>query len=367
MRYISEYRDPAAAKALAEAILKRASRRWTVMEVCGGQTHAILKYGIDTLIAEKIELVHGPGCPVCVTAVELIDKAVEIARRPEALLCSFGDMLRVPGHTGDLLQARAAGGDVRIVYSPSDAVKLAAAHPHRQVVFFAVGFETTAPAHALAVLEAQNLGLKNFSILCSLVNVVPAMEAVMAAPGTRVRGFLAPGHVTAVIGCRPYVPLTENYKAPVVVTGFEPLDILQGILMLAAQLEDGRAEVEIAYRRTVNPEGNARALEMMARVFCVIDRSWRGLGVLPMGGMGLKPEFAAFDAEKRFGRAAPESPEPTVCIAGRVLQGLAKPPDCPAFGAVCTPEHPLGAPMVSSEGACAAYFHYRKHQSHPSS
>ena len=362
MKYLEEYRNPAAAKALTEAILKKATRRWTVMEVCGGQTHSILKYGIDALLEGVIELVHGPGCPVCVTAAELIDKAVEIAGRPKAMLCSFGDMLRVPGNNGDLLRAKAAGGDVRVVYSPSDAMVLAKDHPGRDVVFFAVGFETTAPAHALAVLEAERLNLRNFSILCSLVNVVPAMEAVLASPDSRVRGFLAPGHVTAVIGCQPYIPLTEKYHAPIVVTGFEPMDILQGILMLTAQLEEGRAEVEIAYRRAVTPEGNPKALEMMAKVFRVTDRSWRGLGNLPMSGLGLNAGYADFDAEERFGRASRGEEAPSVCIAGRVLQGLAKPPDCPAFGTLCSPEHPLGAPMVSTEGACAAYFHYRRQE-----
>jgi hydrogenase expression/formation protein HypD len=330
------------------------------MEVCGGQTHAIVKYGIDALLPSEVTLVHGPGCPVCVTPAELIDKAAEIARAPGAVLCSFGDMLRVPGASHDLMAARAAGGDVRVVYSPLEAVNLAAASPERQVVFFAVGFETTVPAYAVAVLQARRLGLRNFSLLCALVQVPPALDAILSAPGNRVQGFIAPGHVTAVIGCPPYEPLVRRHGVPVVVAGFEPLDILEGVHRLVTLLEAGRPAVEVAYKRSVPWEGNPQARARMAEVFETVDRRWRGIGTLPASGLGLRAAFRDLDAEERFGRAVPIETEESVCIAGEVLRGLKMPADCPAFIAACTPEHPLGAPMVSSEGACAAYYHYRR-------
>lgn len=329
------------------------------MEVCGGQTHAIVKFGIDELLPKEITLIHGPGCPVCVTPLEFIDKAVEIAGRPEVIFCSFGDMLRVPGSRTDLLSVKAAGGDVRMVYSPLDAVTLAAQNPEREVVFFAVGFETTAPATAMAAHLAAERGLKNFSLLVTHVLVPPAMEALLASPGCRVQGFLAAGHVCAVMGCAEYVPIAAKYRVPIVVTGFEPLDILQGVLMCVRQLEEGRAEVENQYARVARQSGNEHARKLMERVFEVVPRKWRGLGEIPASGLGLRSEYAAFDAEKKFGVAQREVAEPAECLSGLVLQGRLKPAECPSFGGRCTPDHPLGAPMVSSEGACAAYYRYR--------
>jgi hydrogenase expression/formation protein HypD len=358
MRYVDEYRDGAEAARYAAAIRRLTTRPWTLMEICGGQTHTLIKAGIDRLLPEEITLVHGPGCPVCVTPVELIDKAIAIARRPEVTLTSFGDMLRVPGSETDLLAVKAEGGDVRMVYSPLDAVKLAARHPERQVVFFAVGFETTAPANAMAVAEARRRGLGNFSILCSHVLVPPAMEALLGAPDNLVQGFLAAGHVCTVMGYWEYEPLAERYRLPIVVTGFEPLDLLQGIAMAVRALEEGRWGVENQYSRSVTREGNGPAQRLLGEVFEVCDRPWRGIGVIPASGLALRPELAAFDAERRFdvaGVSAKESPD---CIAGEILRGLKKPHQCTAFGGRCTPEHPLGAPMVSSEGACAAYYQY---------
>lgn len=359
VKYLDEYRDAALAQKFAQAIRRVTTRPWTIMEVCGGQTHAIVKFGIDGLLPETLTLVHGPGCPVCVTPVEIIDRALEIAARPNVIFTSFGDMLRVPGSAGDLLSVKANGGDVRMVYSPLDAVKMAAAHPNREVVFFGVGFETTAPATAMAIFEAARRGLENFSVLISHVLVPPAMEALLSSPHCRVQGFLAAGHVCAVMGFEEYLPLAKKYRVPMVVTGFEPLDILQGILMVVRQLESGRAEVENQYSRFVRREGNRPAQTLVRRVFKVISRQWRGLGEIPQSGLGLRDEFAAFDAEKKFGLTDRRVEEPVECLAGLVLQGLKKPSDCPAFGGRCTPEHPLGAPMVSSEGACAAYHRYR--------
>ncbi len=359
MKYLDEYRDAEGARKYAAALARITTKPWTIMEVCGGQTHAIIKYGIDTLLPEGVTLAHGPGCPVCVTPVELINKAIEIAARPNVIFCSFGDMLRVPGTERDLFAVKAQGGDVRIVYSPMDAVELAKKNPDREVVFFAVGFETTAPANAMAVFRAAQEGVKNFSILVSHVLVPPAMEAVLSSPQNRVQGFLAAGHVCTVMGYEEYPPIAARYRVPVVVTGFEPLDILQGIYMVVKQLEEGRAEVENQYARSVRKEGNRPAIDMIQRVFTIVPRKWRGVGEIPHSGLGLREEFKAFDAETRFGVADQTAEESGECISGLILQGIKKPSDCPAFGVRCTPEKPLGATMVSSEGACAAYYRYR--------
>jgi hydrogenase expression/formation protein HypD len=361
MKYLDEYRDADLAQKLANEIRRTTTKQWTIMEVCGGQTHAIVKFGIDELLPKQIELIHGPGCPVCVTPLEIIDKALEIAARPNVIFTSFGDMLRVPGSTTDLLSVKAKGGDVRIVYSPLDAVNIAEQNPAKEVVFFGVGFETTAPATAMAVFQASQKGLKNFSMLISHVLVPPAIEALVSSPNCRVQGFLAAGHVCTVMGFEEYFPLAEKYRVPIVVTGFEPLDILQGILMTVRQLESGRAEVENQYVRSVRREGNQPAQELIKRVFQIVPRKWRGVGEIPQSGLGLAAPYAAFDAEKRFGLADHRVEEPAECISGLVLQGLKKPHECPAFGTKCTPEHPLGATMVSSEGACAAYYRYRRH------
>ncbi len=358
LKYIDEYRNEADAHKFVQAIHSLVTRPWAIMEICGGQTHTLIKSGIDRLLPESVSLIHGPGCPVCVTSLELIDRAIAIARRPEVIFTSFGDMLRVPGSATDLLSVKAQGGDVRMVYSPLDAVKLAQQHPERQVVFFAVGFETTAPANAMAVWQAHQLGLENFSILCSHVLVPPAMEALLGAADNMVQGFLAAGHVCAVMGYWEYGPLAEKYHIPIVVTGFEPLDLLQGIYMLLKMLEEGRCGVENQYARAVTKAGNMSAQQLVAQVFEVTDRQWRGMGAIPASGYRLRQQFARFDAEQRFdvaGLAAQESP---LCIAGEILRGLKKPHQCPAFGTLCTPERPHGAPMVSSEGACAAYYQY---------
>lgn len=359
MKFVDEYRDAVAVKALAAAIARRVTQPWTLMEICGGQTHSILKFGLDELLPSSITLVHGPGCPVCVTPAELIDAAVALALRPDVTLCSFGDMLRVPGSGIDLLTARARGGDVRIVYSPLDAVALAARERERAVVFFAVGFETTAPANALAVLQAQRRGLENFSLLVSHVLVPPAIEAILSAPDNRVQGFLAAGHVCTVMGTQEYGPLAQRFRVPIVATGFEPVDILRGVLACVEQLESGRAEVANAYGRAVRTEGNPHARRVIAEVFEVSDRNWRGLGRILRSGLALRSELARFDAAQRFDPAGEVPPEPTECISGLILRGAKKPTECPAFGTRCTPERPLGAPMVSSEGACAAYHRYR--------
>jgi len=360
MRYIDEYRDPQTAREYAELLAKITTREWTIMEVCGGQTHAILKFGVDTLLPDKITLLHGPGCPVCVTPIELIDKAIEIAMMPNVILTSFGDMMRVPGSSTDLLATKASGGDVRMVYSPMDAVKIARQNPDKQVVFFAVGFETTAPATAMTVHIAKTEGITNFSLLVAHVLVPPAVEAILSAPERRVNAFLAAGHVCAVMGYDEYIPIAKKYGVPFVVTGFEPLDILQGITMCIAQLEEGRAEVENQYARAVQQAGNIPAKTLLERVFMPTHRRWRGIGEIPMSGAGLRPDYADYDAEKRFGYAKYKEETASECMSGTVLQGLIKPDQCPAFGTRCNPEHPLGATMVSSEGACAAYYRYRK-------
>lgn len=360
MKFLDEYRDGAAAQKLAREIARITTRPWTLMEVCGGQTHAIVKFGIDELLPKQVNLIHGPGCPVCVTPVELIDQALAIAARPEVIFCSFGDMLRVPGSTTDLLAVKARGGDVRIVYSPLDCLKLAEQNPGREVVFFGVGFETTAPMTAMAVYQAARKGLRNFSLLVSHVLVPPALEAILSAPDCRVQGFLAAGHVCAVMGYEEYLPISAKYHVPIVVTGFEPLDILQGVLMCLEQLEQGRAEVQNQYRRAVRREGNRPAQATVSEVFQVVPRKWRGVGEIPRSGLGLAPAYAAFDAQRKFGVTGMRVEESPECRSGLVLQGKLKPPECPAFGTRCTPEHPLGATMVSSEGACAAYYRYRR-------
>jgi hydrogenase expression/formation protein HypD len=360
VKYVDEYRDPRATDAYVAAIRRLTTRPWTLMEVCGGQTHTIIKYGVDRLLPPEITLIHGPGCPVCVTPVEMIDRAIHIAAQPGVMFCSFGDMLRVPGTERDLLAVKAAGGDVRIVYSPLDAVDLAQRHPARDVVFFAVGFETTAPANAMAVRLAEELGLGNFSVLVSHVLVPPAMEAILTAPDHRVQGFLAAGHVCAVMGFTEYEPLARRFGVPIVVTGFEPLDILEGVYLCVRQLEEGRADVENQYVRSVRREGNVVAQALMREVFRIVPRKWRGIGEIPRSGLGLAERYARFDAEARFGAAAITAAEPSECISGLVLRGMKSPLACPAFAGRCTPEHPLGAPMVSAEGACAAYYHYRR-------
>ena len=358
MKYLDEYRGADAARKLAAAIAREAARPWVIMEVCGGQTHSIVRYGLDELLPAQIELCHGPGCPVCVTPLETIDRAHAIAARPNVTFCSFGDMLRVPGSAGDLLGLKARGADVRVVYSPLDAVKVALAEPERQVVFFAIGFETTAPANAMAARVAKQKGLSNFSLLVSHVLVPPAIAWILQAPGNRVQAFLGPGHVCTVMGTREYEPLAERYSVPIVVTGFEPVDMLDGILRAVRQLESGRKEVEIQYGRAVRAEGNAASRELLAEVFDVCDRKWRGVGIIPKSGYRLSWEYRELDAERRFEVEDLETHESPLCISGRILRGLAKPPDCPAFGKQCTPHTPLGATMVSQEGACAAYFAY---------
>jgi hydrogenase expression/formation protein HypD len=359
MRFIDEYRDARAAQQYARAIARLTTRPWTIMEVCGGQTHAIVKFGVDELLPKRITLVHGPGCPVCVTPVELIDKAIALASRPDVIFCSFGDMLRVPGTQKDLLTVKANGGDVRIVYSPLDALTIAQQNPEKEVVFFAVGFETTAPANAMAVYQARERKIRNFSMLVSHVLVPPAMEAILSSPRNRVQGFLAAGHVCTVMGYTEYEPIAKKYRVPIVVTGFEPLDILQGVYMCIKQLEEGRAEVENQYTRSVRREGNLPAQRLIREVFRVVPRKWRGVGEIPQSGLGLSETYAEFDAETRFGLADQRVEESSECVSGLVLQGVMKPHECPAFGHRCTPEHPLGATMVSSEGACAAYYRYR--------
>ena len=361
MKYLDEYRDPGAARRALEAIRALVTRPWTLMEVCGGQTHAIVKYGLDELLPPEVRLLHGPGCPVCVTPLEKIDRAIALASRPDVIFCSFGDMLRVPGTDQDLLGVKAAGGDVRIVYSPLDALAVARDNPARQVVFFAVGFETTAPGNAMAVHRARTEGLRNFSLLVSHVLVPPALEALLSSPSCRVQGFLAAGHVCAVMGYEEYHPIAARYKVPIVVTGFEPLDILMGIHMCVRQLEEGRAEVENQYTRIVRAEGNRPAQAIVADVFEVVDRAWRGMGSIPGSGLSLRAGYREYDAERRFdlSQVGPR-PEPAECQSGLVLQGLLEPSQCSAYGRRCTPEHPLGATMVSSEGACAAYYRHRR-------
>ena len=358
MKYVSEYRDAKLVKAVLEDIRKEVTQPWVIMEICGGQTHSIVRHGIDQLLPPEIELVHGPGCPVCVTPLEQIDRALAIAADPDVIFTSYGDMLRVPGSGRDLFSVRATGGDVRVVYSPLDAIQIARENPDRQVVFFAIGFETTAPPNAMAVVQAQSLGLTNFSVLVSHVRVPPAMHAILASPLNRVQGFLAAGHVCAVMGYWEYPPIAEQYQVPIAVTGFEPLDIAQGILQVTRLLEAGEPVVENAYKRAVTLEGNRPAQDLINRVFEDCDRKWRGVGMIPGSGWRLRQEFVDFDAEKRFDVEAITPEESPLCIAGGILQGLKKPVDCTAFGTKCTPETPLGATMVSSEGACAAYYQY---------
>ena len=363
MKYLDEFRDPAAAKALVDNIRRTATRPWTVMEVCGGQTHSIIRNGIDQLLGGAVEFIHGPGCPVCVTPLEMIDRALEIAARDDVVFCSFGDMLRVPGSSADLFSVRARGGDVRIVYSPLDATRIAAENPDKQVVFFGVGFETTAPANAMSVLHAKRLGLKNFSVLVSHVLVPPAMTAILSSPTNRVQGFLAAGHVCTVMGTGEYGPLVEQFGVPIVVTGFEALDLLEGVRQVVELLEGGRAELRNAYPRAVTAAGNTVAQQVLADVFAVTDRQWRGIGMIPKSGWTLSPRYAEFDAERRFGVGDLHVAESAECRSGEVLQGLLKPNQCPAFGTTCTPRTPLGATMVSSEGACAAYYQFRRLES----
>ena len=363
MKYVDEYRDPKAVQALSREISQITCHPWTIMEVCGGQTHSIVRYGLDRLLPPEITLIHGPGCPVCVTPIELIDTACELAKIPDVIFCSFGDMLRVPGTHEDLLKVKAQGGDVRIIYSPLDAITLAQANPSRQVVIFAVGFETTAPAQAMAVLQAQRMKLTNFFVLVAHVLVPPAMEALLSSPENRVQGFLAAGHVCTIMGYAMYEPISRKYQVPIVVTGFEPADILEGVKMVVHQLEEGRSVVENQYARSVQRSGNLEAQKIINEVFEPSTQNWRGIGNIPKSGLQLRPTFAKFDALKQFHdrihlKDVPTSPS-SECQSGRILQGLMKPSDCAAFGSRCTPDHPLGAPMVSSEGACAAYFRYR--------
>lgn len=363
MKYIDEYRDPVLAHKIVEELHRIQTRPWVIMEVCGGQTHSIVKHGIDYLLPKGVELVHGPGCPVCVTPLDMIDKAHAIARRPDVIFCSFGDMLRVPGSQDDLFTIRSQGGDVRVVYSPLDCLKIARNHPDKQVVFFAIGFETTAPANAMLVWQAHEAGLKNISILTSHVLVPPALEAILQSPQNRVQGFLGPGHVCAVMGYSEYEPISARYHVPIVISGFEPIDILQGTLMVVRQLEGGRAEVENQYSRVLDREGNRAAQNVVANVFEVSDRNWRGVGTIPGSGYRLRSEFAAYDAERVFDTHDIHTSEPAHCISGEILRGIKKPHDCPAFATECNPQHPLGATMVSAEGACAAYYTYGRHLS----
>ncbi len=359
MKYVDEFRDIGLVRNLSVKIRKITTGEWTLMEICGGQTHSIMRYGLEEFLPDKIRLVHGPGCPVCVTPLEIIDKAIRIAGRPDVIFTSFGDMLRVPGSERDLMSVKAGGGDVRILYSPLDALRIAEENPDRNVVFFAIGFETTAPANAMAVKEARRRGLKNFSILGSHVLVPPAMEAILSSGENRIQGFLAAGHVCTVMGYEEYIPIAEKYRVPIVVTGFEPVDILKGIYQLVVQLEEGRCGVENAYGRVVTRQGNPAARQLLSEVFEVADMKWRGIGTIPRSGFRLAAEYTGFDAEKIFDVGDIIQQESPLCIAGQVLQGLKKPADCTAFGRECRPEHPLGAPMVSSEGVCAAYYRFK--------
>ncbi len=360
MKYLDEFSDPDLAGRLLDEIRQTVTRPWAIMEVCGGQTHTIIRNGIDQLLPDDVTLIHGPGCPVCVTPLEMIDRALAIAARPDVIFCSFGDMIRVPGSSTDLFRIKSDGGDIRIVYSPLDAVRLAQANPDKQVVFFGIGFETTAPANAMTVTMAKRLGLTNFSLLVSHVLVPPAIRAIMDAPTRRVQGFLAAGHVCTVMGMSEYVPLVEEYQVPIVVTGFEPLDVLEGIRRVLVQLEEGRAELENAYARAVSPEGNPAAQAVVRDVFTTCDRAWRGIGTIPQSGWRLSDAYADFDAELRFEVTGITAEESSLCRSGEVLQGLIKPIECAAFGKECSPRTPLGAPMVSSEGACAAYYQFRR-------
>ncbi len=361
MKYLDEYRDGRVARALAAEIAAATTQPWVLMEICGGQTHTIMRYGLDELFPSAIELVHGPGCPVCVTPLETIDKAIALALRPDVTLVSYGDMLRVPGSGSDLLRAKAQGADVRIAYSPVEAVKIAHANPDRKVVFLAIGFETTAPANAMAAWQAKRDGLSNFSMLVSHVLVPPAIRALLANPENRVQGFIAPGHVCTIMGYREYESLVRDFAIPIVVGGFEPVDLLEAILMLVKQLESGETRVENQYVRSVSYQGNVPAQQILKDVFEIADQKWRGIGMIPCSGLKLRPKYAAFDANEIFDLQLITADEPAECISAQVLQGLKKPTDCPAFAIRCTPENPLGAPMVSAEGACAAYYRYRRH------
>ncbi|MDP8211963.1 MAG: hydrogenase formation protein HypD [Candidatus Zapsychrus exili] len=360
MKYLDEYRDPVLARKIADQIKKITTKPHVIMEVCGGQTHSIVRYGIDQILPKEIELVHGPGCPVCVTSLELIDKAIDISLRDNVIFTSFGDMLRVPGSKKDLFSAKAEGADVRIVYSPLDALKIAKENPQSQVVFFAVGFETTAPANAMAVFLAKKQNVSNFSILASHVLVPPAMEAILSSENNRVEGFLAAGHVCTIMGYRQYHKIAEKYKVPIVVTGFEPLDLLEGIYLCIKQMEEGIYKVENEYVRSVKADGNVKAQEIINDVFEVFTRKWRGIGAIDDSGLKIKKKYEAFDADIKFGLTEYTVDENLECISGLILQGIKKPAECSAYGTKCTPEHPLGATMVSSEGACAAYYRYRK-------
>jgi hydrogenase expression/formation protein HypD len=360
VKYIEEFQNPELARRLLAEIAATVTRPWALMEVCGGQTHSIIRHGIDQLLPDEVELIHGPGCPVCVTPLEVIDKALEIASRPGVVFCSFGDMLRVPGTGRDLFQVRGEGGDVRVVYSPLDALRIAQQHPDREVVFFGIGFETTAPPNAMTVYQARKLGIRNFSMLVSHVRVPPAIEAIMRSKECRVQAFLAAGHVCSVMGTDEYPDLAERFRVPIVVTGFEPLDILEGVRRAVRQLEDGEHTVDNAYPRAVRPEGNPAARAMLADVFEVTDRSWRGIGTIPASGWRLSERYREYDAEYRFSVEGIATEEPAECRSGEVLQGLLKPHQCEQFGTTCTPRTPLGATMVSSEGACAAYYTYRR-------
>jgi hydrogenase expression/formation protein HypD len=361
VRYLDEYRDAEVAASLARSIADTVTRPWVLMEVCGGQTHSIVRYGIDRMLPPQVELVHGPGCPVCVTSLEMIDRAHAIASRPDVVFTSFGDMLRVPGSRGDLLTLRSRGADVRVVYSPLDALRIARDEQSKQVVFFGIGFETTAPANAMALLQAKRQGIGNFSMLVSHVLVPPAIAAILQAPGNRVQGFLGPGHVCAIMGYREYESLAERYRVPIVVTGFEPIDLLEGVRMAVHQLEQGRSEVENQYVRAVSRDGNRAAREVIDEVFEVGDRKWRGVGSIPKSGYRIRYEYREHDAERRFEVDAIETRESEACISGLILRGVKKPSDCPSFGRECTPERPLGATMVSAEGACAAYYQYGRY------
>ncbi len=360
MKFVDEFRDPTAVQGYIKAIANIVTRPWQIMEICGGQTHSIVKYGIDQLLPPEITLIHGPGCPVCVTPAELIDQAIALAQLPDVVLCSFGDMLRVPGTSLDLLAVKARGAAVKMVYSPLDALKMAQENPDKQMIFFAVGFETTAPTTAMAVYQAEKLGLNNFSLLVAHVLVPPAMAAILSAPNCQIQGFLLAGHVCTVMGYQEYEAIAENYQIPLIVTGFEPLDIVQGIYLCVKQLEEGRSHIENQYRRVVQAAGNPTAQQLVAEIFETVPRTWRGIGEIPQSGFGLREKYAAFDASRKFtldlAHFQPQASSP--CISGEILQGQKKPKQCPAFGTSCTPEHPLGAPMVSSEGACAAYYRY---------
>jgi hydrogenase expression/formation protein HypD len=360
VKYLDEYRAAGPARKLLERIRRTVRRPWTLMEVCGGQTHNLMKFGIDRALPPEIELVHGPGCPVCVTPLETLDRAMAIAERREVIFATFGDLLRVPGSRENLFDVRARGGDVRVVYSPLDAVALARANPYLQVVFLSVGFETTAPTAAGAVLEAERQGLKNFSMLVSHVRVPPAMEWTLSAPGNRIQAFLAAGNVCTVMGYQEYLPIAKRYQVPIVVTGFEPVDLLEGIWRTVRQLEEGRVEVENQYARLVRPEGNPAARAAIDQVFEIVDHPWRGIGPIPSSGMALRERYRRFDARERFPEVSPPGSEPSECRSGEVLSGRLRPDECPAFGVRCIPDHPLGATMVSSEGACAAYYRYRR-------